>query len=163
MRTIVTAALAATLLAAAACASAHGAAVPAACTAAVNEQLAALIAERHDGPVDGVMVCGTTIGSSRPQAGGPHGDHQLLPLRVPLPGTGGSALVEVVTNDSLDGRVTAPRGATVFAFGQYFATSARQRPFLAGIHDTHCATHRGAANGWVVVDGAKYPPHGCGF
>jgi hypothetical protein len=138
------------------------AAVPRSCSADVNARLAALIGESHDGEVDGVMVCGTTLGPSRPQRAGPRAGHQLIPLRVPLPG-GSSALVEVVSNDDLDGRVTAPRGATVFAYGQYFLTSARQRPFVAGIHDVHCATHRGAANGWVVVDGVRYPQHGCGF
>jgi hypothetical protein len=143
-----------------ACSAAGGdVSVPAACSAAVNDALAGLIAERHDSPVDGVMVCGTTIGSSRPQPGGPHGGHQILPLRIPL--AGGSALVEVVTNDNLDGRVTAPRGARVFAYGQYFRTSLKQRPFVAGLHDVHCATHRGAANGWVVVDGAKFPRRPC--
>jgi hypothetical protein len=134
--------------------------VPDHCDGSVNAELSRLIAERHDGAVDNVMVCGTTIGPSRPQRGGPHGDHEVLPLRVPLE-RGGSALVEVVTNDSLDGRVTAPRSAHVAAFGQYFLTSARQRPFVAGIHDTHCATHRGAADGWVVVDGQKYPRRAC--
>jgi hypothetical protein len=134
--------------------------VPAACSGGVNAQLSGLISEQHDGPVDNVMVCGTTIGSSRPQRGGTHGDHQLLPLKVPLP-DGGTALVEVVTNDSLDGRVTAPRGAAVFAYGQYFHTSRRQRPFVAGIHDVHCATHRGADNGWVVVNGTKFPQRSC--
>ncbi len=134
--------------------------VPSACTAQVNAPLSALIADRHDGPVDNVMVCGTTLGPSRPQRGGPHGDHQLLPVKIPLP-DGGTALVEVVTNDNLDGRVTAPRGATVLAYGQYFHTSPRQRPFVAGIHDVHCATHRGADNGWVVVNGTKYPQRNC--
>ncbi len=107
------------------------------------------------------MVCGTTIAPSRPQRRGPHGAHQLIPLRVPVAGDGRFALVEVVTNDDLDGRVTAPRGATVIAYGQYFRTSDRQRPFVAGVHDVHCATHRGADNGWVVVNGTKYPQNGC--
>ena len=44
----------------------------------------------------------------------------------------------------------------VAALGQYYRTTARQRPFVAGIHETHCATHRGGADGWVVVDGKKY-------
>lgn len=158
MRPVLAGALAAAAIAAAACAaSARDVAVPGACTAAVNAQLAQLIDERHDGAVDNVMVCGSTIGSSRVQRGGPHGDHELLPLLIPL-GGGRTALVEVVTNDGLDGRVTAPRGASVFAYGQYFLTGFRQRPFAAGIHDVHCATHRGADNGWVVVNGTKYPP-----
>jgi hypothetical protein len=66
-----------------------------------------------------------------------------------------------VTNDDLDGRVTAPRGAAVFAYGQYFRTSPRQRPFVAGIHDVHCATHRGADNGWVQVNATTFPRSPC--
>lgn len=162
MRSILVAALSASLVAPSACSGSAGdASVPASCSAAVNARLAQLVAEQHDGPVDGIMVCGTAFGPSRPQRAGPHGSHQLIPLRVPLDPAGHSALVEVVTNDVLDGHVTAPRGATVFALGQYFRTTPGQRPFVAGIHDVHCATHRGAANGWVVVDGAKYPPAGC--
>jgi hypothetical protein len=161
MRSILAAALSASLAALGACSAADDATVPAACSAAVNARLAQLIAEQHDGAVDNVMVCGTAFGASRPQRAGPHGGHQLIPLRVPLDADGRSAPVEVVSNDALDGRVTAPRGATVFAFGQYFRTTAGQAPFVAGIHDVHCATHRGAANGWVVVDGVKYPRAGC--
>ena len=134
--------------------------VPARCDGTVNQQLADLIAHDDAGPVDNVMVCGTTIGPSRPQRAGAHGGHQLLPLRIPLPG-GGSANVEVVSNDDLDGRLTAPKGARVFAYGQYFHTSPKQRPFVAGVHDVHCATHRGADNGWVVVNGKKYPKRAC--
>lgn len=148
------------IIANASCGSAKDVAPPATCTPSVNDQLAALIAEQHDGNVDNVMVCGTTLGPSRPQRPGPHGGHQLIPLRAPLP-NGSTALVEVVTNDDLDGVVTAPRGAAVFAYGQYFLTSFRQRPFVAGIHDTHCATHRTADNGWVIVNGTKYPRTSC--
>jgi hypothetical protein len=161
MRSLTSAVLCLALLALGACsASAREAPVPSRCDATVNSQLAKLFDEHQDRPVDNVMVCGTTLGPSRPQRRGRHGGHQLLPVRVPFPG-GRSALVEVVTNDDLDGRVTAPPGATVFAYGQYFHTSPRQRPFVAGIHDVHCATHRGADNGWVVVNGTKYPQHGC--
>ncbi|MDB5039435.1 MAG: hypothetical protein JWN27_161 [Candidatus Eremiobacteraeota bacterium] len=131
---------------------------PQTCSPEVNRQLADLLAQRDRGPVDGITVCGITIGPSRPQRAGRHGGHQLIPVRAPLPGDG-SALIEVVTNDDLDGRVTAPRGATVIALGQYFHTTARQRPFVAGIHDVHCATHRGAANGYVIVNGRRF---GCG-
>jgi hypothetical protein len=140
--------------------AASSVAVPGRCTPAVNDRLARLVAEAHADAVDNVMVCGTTIGPSRAQRRGRHGAHQLIPLRVPLP-DGRFALVEVVTNDDLDGRVTAPKGATVFAYGQYFLTTERQRPFVAGLHDVHCATHRGADDGWVDVEGAKYPRQGC--
>lgn len=128
--------------------------MPASCTPEVNQHLAELVAQSPQGTVDNVMVCGTTISPSRTQRGGPHGSHQVLPLLVSLPGAG-SKLIEVVTNDDLDGVVTAPQGAHVFAYGQAFFPS-RGR-FAAGIHDVHCATHRGADNGWVVVDGAKSP------
>jgi hypothetical protein len=152
--------LAAALLVLGACSRAADVAVPTSCSGATNQKIGALIAQRYDGEVDNVMVCGTTFASSRPQRAGPHGGHQLLPLRIPLP-DGSSALVEVVTNDNLDGVVTAPRGAHVAAYGQYYLTTARQRPFVAGIHDTHCATHRGADNGWIVVNTNRYPSHGC--
>ena len=162
MRSILAAALSASLAALAGCSGGAGdRGVPASCNAAVNAVLAKLIAAADPGPVDGVMVCGTAFGPSRPQRGGPHGAHQLIPLQVPLEAGGRGALVEVVTNDALDGPVTAPRGATIFALGQYFHTTVRQAPFVAGIHDVHCATHRGAANGWVVVDGVRYPRAGC--
>jgi hypothetical protein len=160
MRSIFAAALTSALVAIGTCAPAEDVAIPARCTPAVNGPLARLIAAGHAGAVDNVMVCGTTIGPSRPQRAGAHGGHQLLPLRIPVAG-GRFVPVEVVTNDDLDGRVTARRGAAVFAYGQYFHTTARQRPFVAGIHDVHCATHRGADNGWVVVDGTKYPRRGC--
>ncbi|HEV2642476.1 MAG TPA: hypothetical protein VGT98_07205, partial [Candidatus Elarobacter sp.] len=116
MRSLCCAALTAAVLVLGACApAASDAGVPSTCTPSANDRLARLIAEQHAGAVDNVMVCGTTIGPSRPQRRGPHGGHQLIPLRVPIDAAGGTALVEVVTNDDLDGRVTAPRGATVFA------------------------------------------------
>jgi hypothetical protein len=129
-------------------------AVPASCTPEVNQKLAELLAQHTRRDVDNVMVCGTTTAHSHRQRGGPHGSHEVLPLTVDLPG-GGSKLVEVVTNDDLDGVVTAPKGAHVFAYGQaFFDQSSR---FAAGIHDVHCATHRSADNGWVVVNGVKSP------
>jgi hypothetical protein len=154
--------LSAALLALGACApAATDVAGPTRCTPSVNDRLTTLIDEQHADAVDNVMVCGTTIAPSRPQRRSRRGAHQLIPLRVPLARDGRFALVEIVTNDDLDGRVTAPRGATVMAYGQYFRTTDRQRPFVAGVHDVHCATHRGADNGWVVVDGTRYPQHGC--
>lgn len=110
-------------------------------------------------PVDNVMVCGETISASRPQHGR-GGAHQILPLQVRFP-DGSSKLVEVVTNDDLDGRVTAPAHATVLAYGQAFFDNTRQ--FAAGVHEVHCATHEGADNGWVVVNGARYPESCSGF
>lgn len=128
--------------------------VPKACNPSINKKLAELIASRPQHPVDNVMVCGVTASSSRTQRGGRHGDHQIIPLRVSLP-DGGIKLVEVVSNDELDGKVTAPANVIVFAYGQAFFSHTKQ--FAAGIHEVHCATHRGADNGWVVVDGIKHP------
>jgi len=129
-------------------------AVPSACTPSVNEKLAHLISSGQQEAVDNVMVCGTTASSSRRQRGGQHGDHQILPLRVTMP-DGGMQLIEVVTNDDLDGKVTAPANASVFAYGQAFFSHTKQ--FAAGVHEVHCATHRGADNGWVAVNGEKHP------
>jgi hypothetical protein len=128
--------------------------VPASCTPAVNKKLADLLGQHTTANVDNVMACGVTISPSRAQHGGEHGSHQILPLLVNLPGAG-SKLVEVVTNDDLDGVVTAPKGAQVFAYGQAFFDEGSR--FAAGIHDVHCATHRAADNGWVVVNGVKSP------
>lgn len=129
-------------------------AVPQSCTPAVNQKLAGLLAQQTQSNVDNVMVCGTTISPSRTQRAGEHGSHAVLPLVVNLPGAG-SKLVEVVTNDDLDGVVTAPKGALVYAYGQAFFDQGSR--FVAGIHDVHCSTHRTADNGWVVVDGVKSP------
>src|ERR1700744_994032 len=90
-------------------------AVPQSCTPEVNQKLAGLLAQQTQNNVDNVMVCGTTISPSRTQRGGEHGSHEVLPLVVNLPGAG-SKLVEVVTNDDLDGVVTAPKGALVYAY-----------------------------------------------
>jgi hypothetical protein len=129
-------------------------AVPQSCTPEVNQKLAGLLAQQTQKNVDNVMVCGMTISPSRTQRGGQHGSHQVYPLLVSQPGAG-SKLVEVVTNDELDGVVTAPKGAQVYAYGQAFFD--RGSRFVAGIHDVHCSTHRTADNGWVVVDGQKSP------
>jgi hypothetical protein len=128
--------------------------VPQSCAPDVNQKLAELLAQHATENVDNVMVCGTTISPSRTQHGGEHGSHEILPLLVNLPGAG-SKQIQVVTNDDLDGVVTAPKDALVFAYGQAFFDQGSR--YEAGIHDVHCATHRGADNGWVVVNGAKSP------
>jgi hypothetical protein len=137
------------------------AAVPSGCTDAVNATAARYIADGRRVEADNVMVCGTTIAASRTQYGS-RGDHQVLALRVVLPGLG-VRTIEIVTNDDLDGVVTAPARAVVFAYGQLYVDVPARPPFVAGIHDTHCATHRGAANGWVVVNGNRFPQHACPF
>jgi len=128
--------------------------VPQSCTPQVNQKLGGLLGSGQTQSVDNVMVCGITVSSSRTQSGGPHGSHQILPLRVAFP-DGNTRLVEVVTNDDLDGVVTAPVNAQVYAYGQAFFPSHGR--FAAGIHDVHCSTHRGADNGWVVVNGQQHP------
>lgn len=131
--------------------------VPGACTPEVNQKLAGLLAGGHLKPVDNVMVCGVTTGSSHTQRGGPHGDHQIIPVLLTFPDKS-THQIEIVTNDALDGKVTAPARAAVFAYGQAFFD--RTGKFAAGLHETHCATHRGADNGWIVVNGARHP-NGC--
>ena len=133
--------------------------VPASCTPDVNGKLASLLHSGVQHDVDNVMVCGVTISPSRTHYGGPHGNHDIIPVLAHLP-DGSTSLIEVVINEDLDGRITAPKGAAVFAFGQAFFS--RTGRFTAGIHDVHCSTHRGADNGWVVVDGRK-SPKSCGF
>jgi hypothetical protein len=127
---------------------------PQSCTPQVNQKLGDLLSAGTTHSVDNVMVCGITVSASRTHNGGPHGSHQILPLRVTFP-DGNTRLVEVVTNDDLDGVVTAPVNAQVYAYGQAFFPS--QGRFAAGIHDVHCSTHRGADNGWVVVNGQQHP------
>lgn len=129
---------------------------PERCTPQINEKLGRLLEEGgRSGPVDNVMVCGVTTRRSRYQPARSHGSHHVHSLLVTFP-DGQKRLIEVVTNDSLEGPITSERNEQVFAFGQAFFDNTRQ--FAAGIHDTHCATHRGAANGWIVVDGVKHPP-----
>jgi hypothetical protein len=128
--------------------------VPASCTPQVNEKLFELLKSGEEHAVDNVMVCGITVSASRRQYGGPQGNHEILPLRVTMP-DGEVRLVKAVTNDDLDGVITAPVNASVFAYGQAFFPY--RGKFAAGIHDVHCSTHRGADNGWVVVNGARRP------
>ncbi|HXE15415.1 MAG TPA: hypothetical protein VN633_25045 [Bryobacteraceae bacterium] len=128
--------------------------VPSACTPQVNQRLAGILTlgARHN--VDNVMVCGVTISPSRRTRGGRHGAHDILPVLAKFP-DGSTKLIQVVVNEDLDGRVTAAKSAAVFAFGQAFFDNTGR--FAAGIHDVHCSTHRGADNGWVVIDGNKTP------
>ena len=128
--------------------------VPASCTPSVNQKLSDLLGSGTHSNVDNVMVCGVTTGPSYTQHGGPHGNHEILPLKVNLP-NGSSQSVEVVINDELDGVVKAPAKASIFAYGQAFFPSHGR--YVAGIHDVHCSTHRGADNGWVVDNGVKHP------
>jgi len=132
--------------------------VPASCTPEVNSRLASLVIEGARHVVDNVMVCGVTTRPSRSQKPGQNSAHEVLSLRAELPGVG-TRLIQVAINDTLDGLVTAPKNATVFAYGQAYFQNIGQ--FAAGIHDVHCSTHRGADNGWIVVNGKKSPAQTC--
>jgi hypothetical protein len=127
--------------------------VPAHCTPQVNQKLADLIAQHSRQDVDNVMACGIATQNTQVRRGGPHGSHHITTIAVNLP-DGQTVSVQIVTNDDLDGPVTAQANDSVFAYGQGYVANGR---WAAGIHDTHCSTHRGADNGWVVVAGVKTP------
>lgn len=127
--------------------------VPSSCTAQVNAGLAQLIAANSRRDVDNVMACGVATQKTRVQRGGPHGSHHVTTIAAPLP-NGQTVNVQIVTNDDLDGPVVAQVNDPVFAYGQGYISHGL---WAAGIHDTHCSTHRGADNGWVVVAGVKTP------
>ena len=135
--------------------------VPASCTAAVNAPLATLVTAGAPEQVDNVIICGTVTRATYFQSSrGAAGSHHVTSVAAPI-ATGGTLLVQIVTNDRLDGVVSAQTGDRVFALGQFYQTTVRQRPFAAGLHDTHCATHRGADNGWIVVNGDRWPKGSC--
>src|SRR6266567_7049474 len=130
--------------------------VPASCTPQVNAKLAQLIAQHPSQNVDKVMACGVATQKTHIQKGGPHGSHHVTTIAAPLP-SGQMVNVQIVTNDALEGPVTAQVNDPVIAYGQGYISHGL---WAAGIHDTHCSTHPGADNGWVVVAGAK-TPKGC--
>ena len=127
--------------------------VPASCTPQVNQKLGDLIASGTRRDVDNIMVCGVAASKSRVQRGGAHGSHHVATLDVHLP-SGETVKVQVVSNDDLDGPVTANAGDQVFAYGQGYISHGM---WAAGVHDVHCSTHSGADNGWIVVNGTKTP------
>jgi hypothetical protein len=127
--------------------------VPQSCTPDVNQGLANLIASRTTNDVDNIMACGVATQKTRLQAGGPHGNHHVTTIAVQLP-NGQKVNVQIVTNDDLDGIVTANVNDQIYAYGQGYVSHGM---WAAGIHDVHCSTHPGADNGWVVVAGVKTP------
>jgi hypothetical protein len=133
--------------------AARDVAVPSSCTPQVNAKLGELIAQNSTKDVDNIMACGVATQKTRVQRGGPHGSHHVTTIAVQLP-SGQSVSVQIVTNDDLDGPVTAQVNDPVFAYGQGYVSHGL---WAAGIHDTHCSTHNGADNGWVVVAGVKTP------
>jgi hypothetical protein len=137
--------------------------VPAHCNITVNAQLAELVTDGYPRERDNVMVCGTVTRDTYYQASrGRAGSHHVTAVEAPV-ATGGSLLVQIVTNDDLDGVITAHAGDHIAAFGQFYQTTERQRPYAAGLHDTHCSTHRGADNGWVWINGNRWPKGACPF
>ena len=126
--------------------------VPSACTPQVNSKLQQMIHDQPRGYVENVMVCGTAEGT-RVNSGGRHGSHHIITVHAPLP-DGRNVRIQIAVNDSLDGVVNASRGDQVLAYGQGYIGGGG---WAAGIHDVHCATHRSADNGWVVVNGTKAP------
>jgi len=133
--------------------------VPAHCTPQVNQKLADLIAQHSRQDVDNVMACGIATQKTQVRRGGPHGSHHITTIAVKL-SDDQTVNVQIVTNDDLDGPVIAQANDQVFAYGQAYITNGR---WAAGIHDTHCSTHRGADNGWVVVAGVKTPKNCSNF
>ena len=127
--------------------------VPASCTPDVNQGMASLIASQTTQDVDNIMVCGVATQDTTFRRGGPHGSHHITTISAQLP-NGQTVSVQVVTNDSLDGVVTARANDPVFAYGQGYLMHGL---WVAGVHDVHCSTHAGADNGWVVVAGVKTP------
>ena len=127
--------------------------VPTACTADVNAALANVVASKTKRDIDNIMVCGTAVGKTMFQGAGSHGSHHVTTLSVPFP-NGQTVMVQVVTNDDLDGVVTANNGDQVYAYGQAYVDHGR---WVAGVHDVHCSTHPTADNGWIVVNGVKTP------
>ncbi|HTX02545.1 MAG TPA: hypothetical protein VMD07_02595 [Candidatus Acidoferrales bacterium] len=103
--------------------------------------------------VEGVSVCG--IVSARPhESSGEHGLHVYIPVRLEAPG-GASYVTEVIPNEVLDGRIDVHEGDRIMALGQFVYPNYRYG-FEGLIHDTHPATHRGGADGYVEINGKIY-------
>jgi hypothetical protein len=141
--------------------------VPHSCDATVNADLASFVSSNQgtsqSAHQDNIMVCGTLRQDAFPQPAGRNGGHQALILTIPT--NNGDMVVAVITNDHLDGLVTGSAGDQVFAYGQaYFDPGNMMEqgiPISGGLHEPHCATHTGADDGWVVVNGHKYPENSC--
>lgn len=129
---------------------------PASCIPQVNQSLQNLINSGTKKDVDNIMVCGDAVGNTTFQPAGPSGtgSHHVTTLTVTLP-NGRNVQVEVVTNDQLDGVVTANPGDHVAAYGQGYLTTGK---WQAGVHDVHCSTDAGQNNGWVYINGKAVTP-----
>ena len=139
------------LLALVACSQAAQLASPK-CNPGFNAVFKESIAQRRR-VVDGVAVCGVVSG--RPyERGGPRGLHVYIPVRVEAPG-GATYVTQVIPNENLVGRVSVHEGDTIAALGQFVYPNERFG-YEGLIHDTHHATHRGAADGYINVNGTVY-------
>ena len=125
---------------------------PAKCTPEFNAAFQQDVMQRRR-VAEGVGVCGVVSG--RPYEGsGEHGLHVYIPVRVQGPG-GASYLTQVIPNEDLVGRITVHRGDSIVAVGQFVYPNYRFG-YEGLIHDTHPATHRGGADGYIEVNGKIY-------
>ena len=125
--------------------------VNATCTSTINEQIGEIIYKGGTSTTNGVEICGTvTSVTTQPDHGS--GPHHIVHLTAPLPASaaqpGNTYNVEIAVNDNLDGSIDARKGDTVFAYGQAYSDA----DGTVGVHDVHCSTGAGIANGWVVVE-----------
>lgn len=121
------------------------------CTPQMNEYFQEVLLLRSP-VVEGVSVCGIVSGRPR-ESGGEHGRHVYIPVRLVAPG-GSIYQTEVIPNEVLDGRIDVHEGDRIIAFGQFVYT--KRYGFDGLIHDTHPATHRGGADGYIEVNGKIY-------
>lgn len=141
--------------------------VPVVCNTRVNAELASFLQQHagREGDQDNVLLCGSMLRDSYTQHAGHNGTgaHQVLVVNVPT--ARGPVLLEVVTNDALDGQVSARKGDAIFAYGQAYVDAkpihAAGLDLAGGLHETHCSTHAGADDGWVVIAGKRYPARSC--
>lgn len=131
------------------------------CSPSANSTLSAFVAKAIPAHVDDVQVCGVAAAPTKhlPARDG-SGPHHLTSVWAPI-GRGRRLLIAIFTNDDLDGIVVAKRGENVSALGQAFLMWPQEGPFVAGLHDTHCATHIGAADGWIRVNDRLWPMTPC--
>ena len=122
------------------------------CTPAMNAGFQESIMNRR--PVaEGVSVCGTVVGHPY-ERGGEHGLHAYIAVRVEAPG-GATYITQIIPNEELVGRIVVHPGDAIAALGQFVYPNHRAG-YEGLIHDTHHATHRGAIDGYVSVNGTTY-------
>jgi hypothetical protein len=159
---ILCAVVVAVMVRAATSASAKEMPVPALCTPEINAVLADLVAGHGPDQAYNIMVCGivtedTTLGQAVDRT---PSHHQTI---VAAPVANGPPLfIKIITNDRRDGVVRAKKGDHVEAFGWYFKAAGWERPAVGVINNTFCAIHGDLYNGWVVVNGIRWPRAGCG-